>query len=55
LRVAVAVARGRSNREVGDELFLSPRTIDAHLRRIYARLGIRSRAQLAVLVDRHVR
>lgn len=37
------VARSMSNAEVGGELFISPRTIDAHLTSIYAKLGISSR------------
>jgi DNA-binding CsgD family transcriptional regulator len=45
-RVATAVGRGLSNRQVAAELFLSPRTIEFHLRQIYRKLGIHSRAQL---------
>jgi DNA-binding CsgD family transcriptional regulator len=52
LRVAVAVGAGRSNREAADELFLSVKTIDHHLHRIYRKLGLRGRAELAVLVTR---
>ncbi len=50
LRVAQAVARGLTNREVAAELFLSPKTIDFHLGRVYRKLGIHSRAELATLV-----
>jgi DNA-binding CsgD family transcriptional regulator len=50
LRVALAVARGATNREVAAELFLSPKTIEFHLRLIYRKLGVRSRTQLARLV-----
>jgi DNA-binding CsgD family transcriptional regulator len=46
LRVVDAIQRGMSNREVAAELFLSPRTIDFHLRQIYRKLGVRSRTQL---------
>jgi ATP/maltotriose-dependent transcriptional regulator MalT len=46
LQVAVVVARGATNREAAAELFLSPKTIDFHLSRIYRKLGIRSRTQL---------
>ena len=42
-----AVAAGRTNREVAEQLVLSPRTIEAHLRNIYAKLGVRSRVELA--------
>jgi DNA-binding CsgD family transcriptional regulator len=43
------VATGATNREVGGQLFLSPHTVNAHLRRIFAKLGIRSRVELAHL------
>jgi ATP/maltotriose-dependent transcriptional regulator MalT len=47
LQVAQLVAHGLSNREVAAQLFLSPRTIDFHLRKVFAKLGITSRTQLA--------
>ena len=47
LQVARFVAQGLSNKEVAAQLFLSPRTIDAHLRSDFAKLDIRSRTQLA--------
>jgi DNA-binding CsgD family transcriptional regulator len=46
LRVARAVRRGASNREIAAELFLAPKTIEFHLHQIYRKLGIRSRTQL---------
>jgi DNA-binding CsgD family transcriptional regulator len=46
-RVAELVAAGRSNREVAGELFMSLKTVEAHLSRIYRKLGVRSRAELA--------
>ncbi len=46
-RVAELVAEGRSNKEVARELFVSVRTVEANLSKIYAKLGIRSRTQLA--------
>src|SRR5262249_13247098 len=49
LQIARFVAEGLSNKEVAAQLFLSPRTIDAHLRSVFAKLGIRSRTQLARL------
>jgi DNA-binding CsgD family transcriptional regulator len=45
--VASLVAQGRSNKEVAAELFLSVKTVQYHLTRIYAKLGIRSRSELA--------
>jgi DNA-binding CsgD family transcriptional regulator len=46
-RVAVLVAAGRTNREVAAELFLGERTVAGHLTHIYAKLGVRSRTELA--------
>lgn len=46
LTVARLVATGATSREVGAQLYLSPRTIEAHLRSIFRKLGITSRRQL---------
>lgn len=46
LHIARLVATGATSREVAAHLFLSPRTIEAHLRNIYRKLGITSRRQL---------
>ena len=46
-RVAALVAEGRTNREVGAILVVSERTVEGHLSRIYAKLGVRSRTELA--------
>ncbi|MGW3388653.1 LuxR C-terminal-related transcriptional regulator [Streptomyces cinereoruber] len=45
-RIARFAARGATNREIADRLALSPRTVDHHLRGVFARLGIRSRVEL---------
>jgi DNA-binding CsgD family transcriptional regulator len=45
-RVAELVAKGRTNREVADALFISVKTVEANLSRIYHKLGVRSRAEL---------
>ncbi|MGH9212594.1 MAG: ATP-binding protein [Acidimicrobiales bacterium] len=49
-QVAALVGRGATNREAADQLFLSPRTIDFHLRNIYRKLKVRSRTELALRV-----
>ena len=46
-RVAALVAEGRTNREVAAALFLAERTVASHLSRVYAKLGVRSRTELA--------
>ena len=47
MQIARLAATGLSNREIGQQLYLSPRTVGSHLYRIFPKLGIRSRAQLA--------
>ncbi len=54
-QVAELVAAGRTNREVAGELFMSPKTVEAHLSRIYRKLGVRSRAELANKLARQTR
>jgi DNA-binding NarL/FixJ family response regulator len=48
--VAALVAEGLKNREIGQTLFMSVATVEAHLTRTYRKLGIRSRTELARLV-----
>jgi DNA-binding CsgD family transcriptional regulator len=48
--VADRVAIGLTSRQIAEELFVSPRTVDAHLTHIYRKLDINSRARLAALV-----
>ncbi|MEU5870401.1 helix-turn-helix transcriptional regulator [Glycomyces sp. NPDC047369] len=51
LRIAGLVANGATNREVAQSLSLSVRTVDHHLRNIFAALGVRSRVELARIVS----
>jgi DNA-binding CsgD family transcriptional regulator len=46
-RVAALVAEGRTNREVAAALFVGERTVETHLSHVYAKLGVRSRTELA--------
>jgi DNA-binding NarL/FixJ family response regulator len=50
--VAALVAAGMTNVEIADELRLSPKTIEARLTRIYRKLGLRSRTELALRMVR---
>jgi DNA-binding CsgD family transcriptional regulator len=45
--VALIIADGATTREAATQLFLSPKTIEAHLGRAYRKLGVHNRAQLA--------
>ena len=49
LQISRLVAAGKSNPEVAAQLFLSPRTIDYHLRKVFTKLEIASRAELAAV------
>jgi len=49
LQVAHLVQRGMTNKEVAAQLFVSPRTVDFHLRNVFAKTGVTSRMELARL------
>ncbi|GIH95822.1 helix-turn-helix transcriptional regulator [Planobispora siamensis] len=51
LQIARLVAGGATNREVAARLYLSPRTVEHHLRNVFSRLGIRSRVDLVRLLS----
>jgi len=45
-RVALMAAEGRSNRDIAQTLFVTPKTVEVHLSNAYRKLGIRSRREL---------
>jgi DNA-binding CsgD family transcriptional regulator len=52
-QIACLAGAGRTNPEIGSELYISPRTVEWHLRKVYPKLGISSRRQLrSALPDR---
>ncbi|HJY72593.1 MAG TPA: helix-turn-helix transcriptional regulator, partial [Streptosporangiaceae bacterium] len=51
LQIAQLAAEGLSNREIGQKLFVSPRTVSTHLYRIYPKLGISARSQLTAALS----
>jgi DNA-binding NarL/FixJ family response regulator len=57
LQVARLARDGQTNSQIAAELFLSPRTVEWHLRQVFGKLGIRSRIQLRGALpasERHV-
>jgi DNA-binding NarL/FixJ family response regulator len=47
------ISRGRSNREVAQQLFISPKTVGRHVENLYAKIGVSSRAAAAVFAMEH--
>jgi len=52
--VLLWIARGKSNRDIGAILDLSPRTVNKHLEQIYTKLGVESRTSAAALAVRTI-
>jgi DNA-binding CsgD family transcriptional regulator len=50
LQIARMAAQGMSNREIGQRLFLSHRTVGSHLYRLFPKLGVTSRVQLSAVI-----
>ena len=51
LQIARLAAQGLSNREIGQRLYLSHRTVGSHLYRIFPKLGVTSRMQLTMMLS----
>jgi DNA-binding CsgD family transcriptional regulator len=49
--VATLAARGLPDQQIAEELFVSIRTVHAHLRSAYAKLGVAGRSELAAVLD----
>ncbi len=49
--IAQSVAQGQSTRDIAAALFLSPRTVEHHLYRIFPKLGVTSRGQLGTVLN----
>ncbi|NGP18086.1 helix-turn-helix transcriptional regulator [Devosia chinhatensis] len=52
--VLLWIARGKANRDIGEILGLSPRTVNKHLEQVYAKLGVENRASAAIRAVQHL-
>ena len=53
LRIAGLIARGRTNKDIAQHLYVSPHTVDAHLKHMFTKLDIHTRVELTVLAMQH--
>ncbi len=53
VQVLLLVVRGRSNRQIAEQLTLSPRTVGSHVEHIYRKIGVRTRGAAAMFAMRH--
>src|SRR5205085_10004930 len=52
LEIARCIVDRKTNREIAEDLFLSPKTVETHIRNIFAKLGAESRVEVARFVER---
>jgi DNA-binding CsgD family transcriptional regulator len=52
LEIACRIVDRQTNRQIAEELFLSPKTVETHIRNIFAKLGANSRVEVARIVER---
>jgi DNA-binding CsgD family transcriptional regulator len=52
-RIAILAARGATNREIATQMFITVKTVEANLSRIYGKIGVRSRTELASRIQHH--
>ena len=50
--IAQVLAAGKTTREAAAALFLSPKTVEYHLRNVYSKLGVNSRSDLAAMLTK---
>jgi DNA-binding CsgD family transcriptional regulator len=50
--IALLAARGLASKQIGARLFISARTVDNHLAKVYVKLGVRTRTELAEVLGR---
>ncbi len=48
--IALLAAQGISSKQIASRLFISSRTVDNHLAKVYVKLGVRTRAELAAVL-----
>lgn len=53
VEVLQTIARGKTNRQVADELYISPKTVGRHIENIYNKIGVSTRAGAAVFAMEH--